>query len=273
MTFEHLVRHYPRTYLDARQFVTVRELSADRVLTVLGRVTSAAAHRTRGGRTDFTARVSDSTGAVTCHFFGQPWLARAISPGASVVVSGTLDPLGRMLNPMFEVVETEIEDLLHAGRLVPIHALTRGVTGRGMRVAVRRALDLVADRVVDPIPADASRGLESLAAALRHIHFPMTGRANRAHSGSRSRSCSCSRPCSRCAVGSSPRRGAGSQPRGQESWRRPCVTPCLSRSPRIRIVRSVRSSPISRDRDPCTGCWWEMSEAARPWSPCWPRCT
>ncbi|HET9325137.1 MAG TPA: ATP-dependent DNA helicase RecG [Candidatus Eisenbacteria bacterium] len=172
VTLEHLVRHYPRTYLDAREFVTVKELSPLRVLTVLGRVTSAAAHRTRGGRTDFTARIADSSGAVTCHFFGQPWLARAIAPGASVVVSGTLDSLGRMLNPMFEVLESEIEELLHAGRLVPVHALTRGVTGRGMRVAVRRALDRVADRVADPLPAEAARGLEPLATALRHIHFP-----------------------------------------------------------------------------------------------------
>jgi len=172
VTLEHLVRHYPRTYLDARTFVKVRDLSGDRVLTVLGRVTSAAAHRTRGGRTDFTARISDETGHVTCHFFGQPWLSRAIAPGASVVVSGTVDPLGRMLNPMFEVLESEVEELLHAGRLVPVHALTRGITGRGMRVAVRRALDRVADRVVDPLPPDASRGMESLAVALRHIHFP-----------------------------------------------------------------------------------------------------
>jgi len=172
VTLEHLVRHYPRTYLDARQFVKVKDLTPDRVLTVMGKVTSAAAHRTRGGRTDFTARVTDASGAVTCHFFGQPWLARAMPPGSSVVVSGTLDPLGRMLNPMFEVVESEIEELLHAGRLVPVHALTRGVTGRGMRVAVRRALDRVADRVVDPIPAAIARGFEPLGDALRHIHFP-----------------------------------------------------------------------------------------------------
>ena len=172
MTLEQLVRHYPRTYLDARRFVKVRELEPGVVLTVLGKVKSAAAHRTRGGRTDFTARVADESGALTCHFFGQPWLARAIVPGASVVVSGALDATGRMLNPLFEVIESEVEELLHAGRLVPVHALTRGVTARGMRSAVRRALDPVADRVADPLPVEAAAGLEPLAVALRHIHFP-----------------------------------------------------------------------------------------------------
>ncbi len=171
-TLEQLVRHYPRTYLDARTFVTVDALSPDRVLTVLGQVHSAAAHRTRRGRTDFTARVVDRTGAVTCHFFGQPWLARALVPGSRVVVSGTVDAAGRMLNPMFEVIESEVEELLHAGRLVPVHALTRGITGRGMRGAVRRALDLVADRVVDPLPPALAARLGPLSAALRQIHLP-----------------------------------------------------------------------------------------------------
>src|SRR5262245_56719188 len=171
-TLEQLVRHYPRTYLDARRFVKVKDLSPGMVLTVLGQVKSAAAHRTRGGRTDFTARVADETGAVTCHFFGQPWLARAIAPGARVVMSGALDPTGRLVNPLFEVLESEVEELLHAGRLVPVHALTRGITARGMRIAVRKALDQVADRVSDPLPAEAAVGLETLGAALRHIHFP-----------------------------------------------------------------------------------------------------
>jgi ATP-dependent DNA helicase RecG len=171
-TLEHLVRHYPRTYLDARTFVRVRDLEQGRVLTVLGKVSNATARRTRGGRTDFTARVTDGSGWVTCHFFGQPWLARAIVPGASVVVSGVLDPTGRMLNPLFEVIESEDEELLHAGRLVPVHALTRGVTARAMRVAVRRALDSIADRVQDPVPAEAAAGLETLPSALRRIHFP-----------------------------------------------------------------------------------------------------
>jgi ATP-dependent DNA helicase RecG len=171
-TLEQLVRHYPRTYLDARHFVKVRELVPGRVLTVLGRVRSAAAHRTRGGRSDVTVRIVDETGALTCYFFGQPWLTRALTVGATVVVSGEPDVDGRMANPLFEVVEGEVENLLHAGRLVPVHALTRGITARGMRSSVRRALDQVADRVADPLPAGVAAGYDSLPEALEQIHFP-----------------------------------------------------------------------------------------------------
>jgi len=174
-TLEQLVRHYPRTWLDARRFVPIAKLEPGEMMTVRGTVRHAAALRTRGGRTDFSATVEDDSGRVHCYFFGQPFLARLLAPGTPVVLSGELDaPEGRMLNPMFEVVDGEIEELLHVGRLVPIHALTRGLSARALRKAVRSALDAVADRLPDALPkavADAQR-FGSLAEALEHIHFP-----------------------------------------------------------------------------------------------------
>ncbi|HYM80894.1 MAG TPA: ATP-dependent DNA helicase RecG [Candidatus Limnocylindria bacterium] len=174
-TVEQLLRHYPRTYLDARRFVTVKQLAPGELMTVVGTVRSAAALRTRGGRTDFSAAVSDGTGTVACYFFGQPFLARTLRTGTRVVVSGELDPLdGRMMNPMFEVIEGDVETLLHAGRLVPVHALTRGLSARAIRKAVRSALDAAADRMPEPLPEDvrSARGLVPLGEALRQIHFP-----------------------------------------------------------------------------------------------------
>jgi ATP-dependent DNA helicase RecG len=175
VTLEQLMRHYPRTYLDARRFVSVRDLRPGELLTVVGRVHSAATLRTRAGRSDFVATVEDGTGRLTCYFFGQPFLARALRTGAQVAVSGELDPLERrMLNPLFELVEGELEDLLHAGRLVPVHALTRGLSARFVRGAVRRALDAAAARVEDPVPeaVAAAHSLGPLAPALEQIHFP-----------------------------------------------------------------------------------------------------
>lgn len=173
-TLEHLVRHYPRTWLDATRFVKVRELRPGELLTVVGEVKHAAAHRTRGGRGDFTATVRDETGVLPCYFFGQSWLARTLTPGTRVVVSGEIMGAERqMTNPMFEVVEGDLESLLHAGRLVPVHGLTRGVTARGLRQAVHHALDAIADRVRDPVPAGLGGGAAMpLGQALRDLHFP-----------------------------------------------------------------------------------------------------
>src|SRR5687767_15038298 len=52
-TVEQLLRHYPRSYLDARRFVRIAELPSAGLVTVTGTVRHAAAQRTRSGRTDF----------------------------------------------------------------------------------------------------------------------------------------------------------------------------------------------------------------------------
>jgi ATP-dependent DNA helicase RecG len=177
VTIEDLLRHYPRTYLDARRFVSIREIEPGALVTVSGAVRSAAATRTRSGRTDFMAAIDDGTGQLSCYFFGQSFLARTLTRGTRVVVSGELDPIERkMMNPLFEVVEGDVEQLLHVGRLVPVHALTKGISARIMRRIVRTALDRVAASVVDPIPDTVARahGLETLARALEQIHFPDT---------------------------------------------------------------------------------------------------
>src|SRR6266850_457363 len=177
-TLEHLVRHYPRTWLDARRFVRIGELKPRELVTVVGRVRSSAARRTRAGRTDFVALVEDGSGSLSCYFFGQPFLSRTLRPGTQVVVSGELDPLERrMPNPLFEVMEGDVETLLHTGRLVPVHALTKGITARGMRSAVRLALDAIAGRLPDPLPPGVAAtpdgaGTMPLAEALAQIHFP-----------------------------------------------------------------------------------------------------
>jgi len=180
VTLEHLARHYPRDWLDASRFAAVKDLVPGQLMTVVGEVRHAAALRTRGGRGDFVATVADGTGTIGCYFFGQSFLARTLRPGTRVVVSGELDPLDRrMLNPMFEVVQEDLDRLLHAGRLVPVHGLTRGLTGHGMRAAVSRALEAVADAIPDPVPAPvaAAHGLGPLGEALRAIHFPESAAA------------------------------------------------------------------------------------------------
>ena len=180
VTLEQLVRHYPRTWLDASRFVKVQELKPGELLTIVGQVRHASVQRTRGGRTDLAITVTDGSGTLPCYFFGQSWLSRSLTPGTRVVVSGEVSGAERqMLNPMFEIVEGDLESLLHAGRLVPVHALTRGLSARGVRQAIARALELLADRVPDPVPPDVARerSLGSLAEALHDIHFPASAAA------------------------------------------------------------------------------------------------
>ena len=174
-TIEHLLRHYPREWLDATRFVAIRDLRPGALLTVTGTIRNAASLRTRGGRGDLSLTVADDTGTLNVYFFGQSFLARTLRPGSRVVVSGEYDPIDRrMLNPLFEVVEGDLETLLHAGRLVPVYPLTKGLTARGLRSSVRAALEAVAAQTPDPLPASVALAhhLGPLAPALEQIHFP-----------------------------------------------------------------------------------------------------
>src|SRR5207249_3020708 len=58
--------------------------------------------------------------------------------------------------------------------IVPIHPLTKGLYATTMRLLVWRALEECADRMEDPVPPGtlAARGLPTLSAALREVHFP-----------------------------------------------------------------------------------------------------
>src|SRR5947208_17069961 len=75
-TLEHLVRHYPRAYLDARRCVQVSELAPGERMTVPGVVRHAAALRTRGGRTDSVVSLARASGTLPRRLPGPPFRAR-----------------------------------------------------------------------------------------------------------------------------------------------------------------------------------------------------
>ena len=174
-TVEHLLRHVPRDYLDARRVRRVRDLRRGELATVIGRVT-VARERRRPGRSDFQARVEDETGAVQVTWFGQGFLSRTIAVGDEIALSGVpeLGPVRTLTNPMFETLGDEERELLHAGRIIPVHPLTTGLSAKAMRKLVHAALDQAADLVEDPLPGElrAERDLEAIGRALRDIHFP-----------------------------------------------------------------------------------------------------
>ncbi|HEV8479974.1 MAG TPA: DNA helicase RecG, partial [Candidatus Eisenbacteria bacterium] len=172
---EDLLRHVPRDYLDARNIVQIRDLKPGQLATVIGKVTSARERR-RPGRSDFLARVEDASGAVNVTWFGQGFLSRAISPGDEIALSGIPEFSGirSFANPTWETLGSEERELLHAGRIIPVHPLTAGISAKVMRGLVHTALEQAGDLMEDPLPGElrSERDLESINQALHDIHFP-----------------------------------------------------------------------------------------------------
>ena len=177
---EDLLRHVPREYLDARNVVGVKDLVPGVLATVIGKVVSARERR-RPGRSDLLARVEDGTGAVQVTWFGQGFLSRVIHVGDEIALSGVSDlsVVRSLANPTFEVLGSEERELLHAGRIIPVHPLTAGLSAKVMRSLVHTALEQAGDLVEDPLPGElrAERDLEGIARALRDIHFPASDAA------------------------------------------------------------------------------------------------
>ncbi len=123
--------------------------------------------------------ISDASGTVTLKWFNQPYLRRRLAPGQRLMCSGRVKAPGGLLfpeieNPQFEVMEPGEGASLHTGRVVPVYHETRGLTSRGVRVLIDRALTAVRGLNEDCLPQSTRdrHGLIPKSQALRTVHFP-----------------------------------------------------------------------------------------------------
>ncbi len=174
VTVEDLLFLFPRRHEDFSSLKTISQLHYGEEATVIAVVQEARNHKTPKGVRLFKIAVSDGTGFIEATWFNQPYLARALTQGSRVVLSGRLDEyMGRLVfqSPQWEVWT---EDLIHTGRLVPVYPSTEGLTQRRLRSVIRPAVGNWAPRLVDTLPASLRQrhGFVDLATAIRHIHFP-----------------------------------------------------------------------------------------------------
>ena len=131
-------------------------------------------------RMPLVVMIRDASGFLNCAWFNQPYLARVFKRGQRLIVHGKVQPYGRgplqMLVKDYEIVEDGQDEMLHAGRLVPVYPLTEGLTQRPLRRLMKRLVDGWADQIDDPLPerVRAARALLPLPQAIRGAHFPET---------------------------------------------------------------------------------------------------
>jgi ATP-dependent DNA helicase RecG len=173
-----LLTHFPRKYYDRRQIHSIASLQPGSEETVVGRILTSAGRNTRRRQSILTAAVGDDTGVIQVVWFNQPYLARHLKPGNEVILTGQLRHYKgqrQIVNPEFEVIGEDLDqDLLSAGRVVPVYRLTEGVSQRFLRKLIARTLDQYADAVSDNLPSFVLEGLDvpSRRKAIREMHFP-----------------------------------------------------------------------------------------------------
>jgi ATP-dependent DNA helicase RecG len=177
-TVRDLLHHYPRRYIDRTRVAPIGELRAGQFATVIAKVKDVKSRPMRNRRTLVTVTVYDGTGYADLAFFNQPWLARTYTKGTELAISGIAKAYGRRLqfaNQEVEVLRGEEQDLVHTGRITPVHRATDGVATRTIRELVWRALEQIR-HLDDPLPDElvAAETLSSFDQAIRWIHFPTT---------------------------------------------------------------------------------------------------
>jgi ATP-dependent DNA helicase RecG len=175
-TVGDLLRHYPRRYIDRSAVQRVGELRIGQQATVIARVQKTFKRLTRRRQSMVTVTISDGTGSLDLTFFNQPWAAGIYREGVEVAVSGTVTRYrGRLqlTNQEAEILGGEERDLVHTGRITPVHRASDGVTTRTIRELVYAALERL-PAIADPMPPEliASERLQDLDTALRRVHFP-----------------------------------------------------------------------------------------------------
>jgi ATP-dependent DNA helicase RecG len=175
-TVGQLLHHYPRRYIDRSRVLPIAKLPIDAYATVIATVRSVAKRQTRRRQAMVTVTIGDGSGFLDLTFFNQPWVASWYKEGAELAVSGVVQLYrGRLqlAHQEVEVLSSGEQDLVHTGRITPVHPATDGITPRTIRELVWLALQQL-PRQADPLPEElrAAEALSDRDQALRWIHFP-----------------------------------------------------------------------------------------------------
>ncbi len=177
-TVEDALFCLPLRHEDRSHLVPLRGITPGEAKTATGVVAGVSPPPRGRPRVPLRVLLQDSTGFLTAVWFNQPYLERIFKRGQRLIVHGKVQPYGsgplQMQVKDWELVEDCADPTLHAGRLVPVYGLTRGLTQRPMRRLMKQLVDVYADRVEEPLPEAlrASRQLQPLSRALQAGHFP-----------------------------------------------------------------------------------------------------
>jgi ATP-dependent DNA helicase RecG len=173
-----LLTTFPRRYEDLREFTALDrlvELDSGTPVTVRATVGSLRVEKTFRRRVQRTIAVlRQGHDEVEAVWFGRRFIERQIREGDALVLSGKVRQRGwrpQLDNPEFQ--RDDGGDLLHAGRIVPIYRLTRGLTAKTLRAAIRAALDRYGDDLEpDYLPQGLRDGGPAVREAITAAHFP-----------------------------------------------------------------------------------------------------
>ncbi len=173
-TIGDLITLFPRRYDDYSRMKLIKDLTVGEEISVMGVVERISIQRMSKGRTRVECYLNDGSASLRLNWFNQPWIEKQLEKNEPYVASGKIEQyLGRLVMNAPEIEALERESL-HAGRVVPVYPLTKGLSGRVMRRLMKDFIDEWAPRLPDPLPIEVREhaDLMDYDDAIGQAHFP-----------------------------------------------------------------------------------------------------
>ncbi len=175
----------PLRYEDRRELIPIARLRPGQTAVFYGRVLSADASTTKGGRRVFEVVVGDDSSTITCKWFhaNAVWMKRTWKVGRNGVFVGEINQFGyqrEVHHPEAEWLSDGCDpksvlasDPANFGRIVPVYPLTEGLHQKAMRRIMKEIQDVFLNNVESAVPvAILPVGFPPLKIALGQIHTP-----------------------------------------------------------------------------------------------------
>ncbi|HZT97026.1 MAG TPA: ATP-dependent DNA helicase RecG [Chloroflexota bacterium] len=174
-TIRELLYYLPREHVDFRQTDAIRKLRYGERKTVVGLVRRVRTRYPRKGLTITSAVIADESGAIEVTWFNQSYLAKQLEVGRRIAITGQIDSFDQRLVLVPRDYEwVGDQELIHAGRLVPIYPLNKGLFQKSLRSLMRKAVLEFAPSIPEYLPDSILAKTELLdeSAAVSAFHFP-----------------------------------------------------------------------------------------------------
>jgi ATP-dependent DNA helicase RecG len=182
-TVEDALFFLPIRHEDRTRLTPLRSIRVGDVVTCTGTVTGISPPPPGRARAPLVLLLRDASGYGTATLFGRGWLTRVLQRGHRLIVHGRgarfKDKVTLQVQD-WELVESDEDEPIHAGALVPVYSSTEGLPQRALRSLLWRLVEAHAADVVETLPEALRRrrDLAPLSEAIRGAHFPH-GKAQR----------------------------------------------------------------------------------------------
>jgi ATP-dependent DNA helicase RecG len=176
-TVEDALFFLPIRHEDRTRLTPLRAIQVGQVVTTTGTVAGISPPPPGRARAPLVLLLRDASGYATATLFGRGWLQRVLQRGQRLILHGKgarfKDKITLQVQD-WEVVESDDDEPIHAGALVPVYSSTEGLPQRALRALQWRLVEAHAGEVAETLPEALRRrrDLPGLADAVRGAHFP-----------------------------------------------------------------------------------------------------